>query len=133
MAVAPIFDKVLLSEFKTVSAMVSIYCKAHHHNVAGGTCQSCQEFKDYAHMRLDRCPYGQKKPNCNNCPVHCYKPNMKIKARDIMLFAGPRMLLLHPVMAIKHLFCSRKVVSKKPAGNNSNRHRRMQNHSVKGG
>ncbi|WP_445780362.1 nitrous oxide-stimulated promoter family protein, partial [Shewanella sp.] len=50
----------LLFEFRTIKAMVNIYCKAHHpmkppHDV----CEQCHTFLSYANTRLDRCPYGQ--------------------------------------------------------------------------
>ena len=39
---------------------------------------------------------------------------MKEKARTIMIYGGPRMLLKHPVMAIKHLLHERKPVPDLP-------------------
>ncbi len=125
MAFEQLLSGKLLSEFKTISAMVDIYCKAHHKSTGEGVCQDCQAFKEYAHTRLDRCPYGQDKPTCNKCPVHCYKPHMKQKAREIMIFAGPRMLLPHPIMAIRHLLSERKDAPGKPPAKSSNRHLRI--------
>ena len=115
----------LLREFNTISAMVEIYCKAHHQGFSGKPCQDCQDFVEYAHTRLDRCPYGQDKPTCNKCPVHCYKPHMKAKAREIMIYAGPRMLLPHPIMAIRHLLSERHDAPGKPPAESSNRHLRI--------
>ncbi len=119
-----LLDGKLLYEYKTMSAMVQIYCKAHHHAACVEQCEDCQAFLEYAHTRLDRCPYGQDKPTCNKCPVHCYKPHMKAKAREIMIFAGPRMLLPHPIMAIRHLLAERKAAPAKPPVHASNRHLR---------
>ncbi|MCG9748130.1 nitrous oxide-stimulated promoter family protein [Shewanella sp. cp20] len=116
----------LLREFKTIAAMVHIYCKDHC--PAKGdvpNCPECSEFLEYAHTRLDRCPYGQDKPTCNKCPVHCYKPEPKAKAREIMIYAGPRMLLPHPIMAIRHLWAERGPVPGKPPAAASNRHLRL--------
>lgn len=115
----------LLHEYQTIAAMVDIYCKAHKHNSQPvSDCQECQDFLVYAHTKLDRCPYGQGKPSCNKCPIHCYKPHMKDKARQIMVFAGPKMLLHHPMMAIRHLLSARDPVAGKPPANQSNRHLR---------
>ncbi|WP_394393916.1 nitrous oxide-stimulated promoter family protein [Shewanella woodyi] len=119
-----LLDGKLLYEYKTMSAMVQIYCKAHHHAACVEQCEDCQVFLEYAHTRLDRCPYGQDKPTCNKCPVHCYKPHMKAKAREIMIFAGPRMLLPYPIMAIRHLLAERKAAPAKPPVHASNRHLR---------
>ena len=57
---------------------------------------------DYAEVRLQKCPYGLDKPTCANCPVHCYKPGPRARARMIMRYAGPRMLLRHPYLTIRH-------------------------------
>jgi hypothetical protein len=63
---------------------------------------SCRDFLNYADLRLRKCPFGEHKPTCSNCPVHCYKKERKEEAREIMRFAGPRMLLRHPILAIAH-------------------------------
>ena len=85
----------------TMSTMVGMYCTAHH-ETDGGLCAECEKFLDYARVRLDKCPYGEEKPTCANCPVHCYKPQYRAKARQIMRYSGPRMLFRHPLMAIAH-------------------------------
>lgn len=111
----PLTDK-LLNEHKTIVAMTRIYCRDHH-KVDGKIdhlCDDCREFRDFAQFRLSKCPYGQNKPVCRVCPVHCYKKDMKEKARTIMIYGGPRMLLRHPVMAIKHLLHERKPVPELP-------------------
>lgn len=114
----------LLYEYQTIAAMVDIYCKAHHHKPNGKLCEQCAEFLAYAEVKLDRCPYGQHKPTCNKCPVHCYKADMRAQAKEIMIFSGPRMLLPHPIMAIKHLLAERGPVPGKPPEKASNRHLR---------
>ena len=53
-------------------------------------------------QRIDRCPYQEDKPTCAKCPIHCYKPAMRERVRQVMRYAGPRMLLYHPVLAISH-------------------------------
>ena len=45
---------------------------------------------------------------CENCRVHCYKPQMREEIRNVMRFAGPRMLFYHPIMAIRHVITSAK-------------------------
>ena len=51
---------------------------------------------------LDRCPFGEEKTTCARCPVHCYKPAMRERVRAVMRYAGPRMLLRHPILALQH-------------------------------
>jgi hypothetical protein len=89
-------------EFLTMTRMVGIYCADHHDGSANELCESCQGFLDYAQRRLDKCPYGEDKPTCANCPVHCYKPTQRAQAKAIMRYAGPRMLLRHPLLTIAH-------------------------------
>jgi hypothetical protein len=90
-------------ERNTVGAMIRLYCRVHHHP-ATGLCPECAALYTYAMMRLDRCPFGADKPACSDCPIHCYKPDMRGRIREVMRFAGPRMLLTHPLLAIAHLF-----------------------------
>ena len=86
----------------TMSKMVGIYCSDHHGGSEESLCEECAEFLDYANVRLEKCPYGEDKPTCANCPIHCYKPARKDQVKRIMRYAGPRMLLRHPILAITH-------------------------------
>jgi hypothetical protein len=94
--------KRLARERLTMARMVGIYCSAHHDLSRDILCTECQEFLDYAEVRLEKCPYGDDKPTCANCPIHCYKPARKAQAREIMRYAGPRMIFRHPLLAITH-------------------------------
>lgn len=98
----PVEKKRLARERLTMTRMIGIYCSAHHDGSDEVPCAACREFLNYAVLRLQKCPYGDDKPTCANCPVHCYKPARRTQASEIMRFAGPRMLLLHPLLAISH-------------------------------
>ncbi len=89
-------------ERRTIRAMIGIYCRDHHESTTV-PCATCKEFEEYAFCRLQRCPFGDKKPTCAKCPIHCYKPAMREQAKTIMRYAGPRMLRRHPILAIRHL------------------------------
>lgn len=88
-------------EKRVVEQMIRLYCRRKEGNRM--LCASCQELLDYAHGRLDRCHYGEAKPTCKVCPIHCYRPAMKERIQAVMRWAGPRMILYHPVAAIKHV------------------------------
>lgn len=103
-------EKRLARERVTMKKMVGIYCSAHHQTADDGLCGDCRHFLGYAETRLHKCPYGEDKPTCANCPVHCYKPAQREQARRIMRYAGPRMLLRHPILAIAHQFDSLRKV-----------------------
>jgi Nitrous oxide-stimulated promoter len=91
----------LAREWNTMTAMVRIYCRDHHHP-ADGLCAECRQFLDYAAVRLERCRFGEEKPTCANCPVHCYQRDRREQARMVMRYAGPRMMWEHPVMSLRH-------------------------------
>jgi hypothetical protein len=86
--------------------MVRVYCRAHH-GTRDSLCDQCQSLCDYALARLDRCPFGAQKTTCARCTVHCYKPGMRARIQEVMRYAGPRMLLRHPILALLHLLDSR--------------------------
>lgn len=91
-------------EQETVSEMIALYCRGVHGRGRGeGLCASCAELEAYARQRSARCPFMERKTFCSVCPVHCYKPEMRERIRLVMRYAGPRMLLHHPIMAIRHL------------------------------
>lgn len=91
----------LAREWQTMTAMVRIFCRDQHHP-AGGLCPECQQFLDYANVRLERCRFGEEKPTCVNCPVHCYQRERREQARVVMRYAGPRMVWEHPIMSLRH-------------------------------
>ena len=88
-------------EKRTIRAMVSIYCRGHH-APADELCSQCRELLDYSYNRLDRCPFGISKPTCGNCTVHCYKPSMRERVKQAMRYSGPRLLLRHPILSLRH-------------------------------
>lgn len=102
-------------ELKTIQAMVRTYCRSHGHSRSGPTCRACAELCEYATRRLERCVFGDAKPTCNNCVVHCYSTGMREKIRAVMRWAGPRMLLYHPILAIAHMIDKRKPVPTLPS------------------
>jgi len=89
-------------EKQTIAAMTQIYCRAHHGS-RETLCSDCAELLDYARRRLDSCPFGERKPACNRCLVHCYSTRNQERIKQIMRFAGPRMLYHHPLLSLMHL------------------------------
>ena len=99
-AVARFSNRRWAREWKTVTAMVRIYCREHHQ---GSTCAECQDLMRYIGLRLDRCHFGEDKPTCAKCPVHCYQRDRREQIKTVMRFAGPRMLREHPWLSVWHL------------------------------
>ena len=90
-----------------VSQMIAIYCRKKH-RCKTGLCPECLELDAYAKQRSDKCPFMETKTFCSNCKVHCYKPEMRTKIREVMRFSSPRMLLHHPMAAVRHVIESNK-------------------------
>jgi hypothetical protein len=117
----PSLSGVTAHEKKTVQAMLEIYC-ADHHTPGDGLCPECRALLAYAHERLDRCPYGDDKPTCKECLVHCYSSEPREAIRIAMRYAGPRMFRRHPWLALVHLWKER--TRKIPARPHARRGRR---------
>jgi hypothetical protein len=94
----------LKSEHTTLVCMTGIFCADHHDPEKGMLCEECAELMRYSERRLAKCPYGQAKPTCANCPIHCYKKRQRQEVRRIMRYAGPRMTYRHPLRALRHSF-----------------------------
>jgi hypothetical protein len=94
----------LRRERDTIEAMVRIYCQDHHAHLApmNSLCPECKGLMDYAELRLERCRFGEEKPTCANCPVHCSQKDRREQVRVVMRYAGPRMVYKHPVMSLRH-------------------------------
>lgn len=103
-------------EAKTIAAMVQIYCQGHGHvrEADAPMCVECGALLEYAARRLERCVFGDAKPACANCVVHCYRADMRERVREVMRWSGPRMLLRHPVLAILHLVDERRPAPRLP-------------------
>ena len=96
-------------ERRTIETMIQMYCKKFHDDKKE-ICQSCKELNEYANFRLKNCPFGENKPTCKNCPIHCYKSDMREEVRKVMRYAGPRMIYSHPIMGFRHIFTQFKKV-----------------------
>lgn len=91
----------IIEEKRIVESMIRLYCL--HYEGNKNLCEDCSEILNYAFMRLEKCPYRDNKPTCRKCAIHCYKPEMKQKIKNIMAWAGSRMFLYHPIYAVKHI------------------------------
>jgi hypothetical protein len=99
-------------ERHTVFLMIGLSCRERHGS-RQDLCSRCRELWDYAQRRLDLCPFAEEKPTCVACPIHCYTAAMRERVRDVMRYAGPRMLRRHPVLAVRHLLDGKRPLSAK--------------------
>ena len=90
-------------EIKLIGFMIDIYSKGNPHADF-----DTEALKEYAVERIQKCPYIETKTFCSSCKTHCYKAQQREQIRRIMRYAGPRMLLYHPILACKHVVDSIK-------------------------
>lgn len=84
-------------ETKVVCEVIDLYAAAHPDFDA-------ESLKDYARLRIARCPMMETKTFCSACSVHCYQAEKREQIRQVMRWSGPRMLLRHPLMTLHHLW-----------------------------
>ena len=82
-----------LNQEALVRDMIYLYCRKLHFT-KNGLCDNCDDLLQYAKLRLDKCPYGEGKPVCSNCKIHCYKKDYKEKIKEVMRFSGPKCFII---------------------------------------
>ena len=97
-------------EWLTVLKMLRLACtgRCGDRPRQDGLCGDCLELMEYARQRLARCPFQEGKTVCSLCPVHCYQAAMRGRIRDVMRYAGPRMIFRHPILAAWHMLDQRR-------------------------
>jgi predicted amidophosphoribosyltransferase len=98
-------------EKDTIFKMIKIYCNKHH-KPDGELCSGCRDFIEYADKCLFLCSYGVSKPACGICPTNCFSSDMQAKMVIVMRYAGPRMLFIHPILSVSHLFDALNITNK---------------------
>ncbi len=93
----------ILRERQGIEKMIGMYCKAQH-GANTKLCADCSALLEYARQRLEHCIFGEDKPVCAKCPIHCYRKSMRDRIIAVMRYAGPRMLYKHPLLALLHLY-----------------------------
>ena len=89
-------------EKRTVRKMIELYCRHHLHQDT--MAEEYQHLADFTCRRLDHCKYGEQKTACKDCPTHCYAPKEREAIREVMRWAGPRMIWYAPTDALIHFF-----------------------------
>ncbi|MBO7285679.1 MAG: nitrous oxide-stimulated promoter family protein [Alistipes sp.] len=94
-----------MSRIENEKAVVAKMIRLYYRRKLGLLEPSTEELEllSYAERRLTHCKFGEQKPACKRCPIHCYRSDMRAKIREVMRWAGPRMIIYDPVAAIKHL------------------------------
>ena len=90
----------IMREKRTVAAMVDIYCRAPH-----GSSGPVRQVRQAPGLRLlpaRSLSVRREKTPCARCQVQCYGATMRTHIKEVMRYAGPRMLFRHPILALLH-------------------------------
>ncbi|MHB8120566.1 MAG: nitrous oxide-stimulated promoter family protein [Desulfuromonadaceae bacterium] len=103
-------------DIKLIGKFVEVYCAGKHRG-AGRTrfilpaalgerslCPECAAFLEYALARRLKCPLEAEKPTCKHCRIHCYDQLHREKVREIMSYAGRRLMMRGRLDYLWHYF-----------------------------
>ncbi len=88
------------TEIETAVRMIRLFCRARH-GTKTSLCADCSVLLARVLERLRSCTRDPK-PACRDCAAHCYPPPVRARIKEVMRFSGPRMLLLHPLLTLRH-------------------------------
>lgn len=91
---------IIQQEITLINVMIECYYRKH----GAENDVTREQMLAYAQRRLEVCRFGEAKPTCQHCPVHCYHPRYRTQMKIIMRYSGPRMLVSHPILTLKHAY-----------------------------
>jgi hypothetical protein len=103
-------------DIRLIGKFVEVYCFGKHHGTlltpvtlpAGlgesTLCPECVSFLEYAIGKRLKCPLETEKPTCKHCRIHCYDKQRREKVREIMSYAGRRLMLRGRLDYLWHYF-----------------------------
>lgn len=103
-------------DIRLIGKFVEVYCAGKHGDVAREIftlpdgagerkfCRECYSFMGYAIAKRMKCPLEAEKPSCKHCRIHCYASEQRKKVREIMGYAGRKLMLRGRLDYIWHYF-----------------------------
>ena len=103
-------------DIRLIGKFVEVYCAGKHGAVerspialpagleARNLCPECAAFLEYAVTKRLKCPLEAEKPTCKHCRIHCYDRPRREKVREIMGYAGRRLMMRGRLDYIWHYF-----------------------------
>ncbi len=89
-------------ERENIRKTFGVYCNANHGTEGGKLCPKCTALLSTVMLKIQRCPYSIAKPICDACETPCFGEVPTKEFRAIMKSGQKKMLLSHPLMAVKH-------------------------------
>ena len=93
-------------ERENIRKTFGVYCNANHGTEGGKLCPKCTALLTTVMLKIQRCPYGIAKPICDGCETPCFGEVPTKEFRAIMKSGQKKMLLSHPLMAVRHKIAS---------------------------
>jgi len=103
-------------DIRLIAKFVEVYCAGKHAGLVRQSfllpgelgerrmCAECVEFMTYAIAKRLKCPLEAEKPSCKHCRIHCYGTAQREKVREIMGYAGRRLMLRGRLDYVWHYF-----------------------------
>jgi len=99
---------------KILARFIDVFCGTKHvgaektvREIDGETrvalCADCHELLDYSIARRELCPQDPK-PSCKDCKIHCYRPEMRVRIREVMRHSGMYMIKRGRIDWVLHYF-----------------------------
>jgi hypothetical protein len=102
-------DKAAVRDGRILARFIEVYCRGRHRDaprqpvefsgaLAGVLaappvlCESCSRLLVHGMARRLRCPM-KPKPPCRECTTHCFQPGYREEIREVMRYAGWRLVL----------------------------------------
>ena len=103
-------------DIRLLGKFTEVYCSGRHGDAAramvplpeglGGRslCPECAAFLEYAVTKRIKCPLEAEKPTCKHCRIHCYDQPRREKVREIMGYAGRKLMMKGRLDYLWHYF-----------------------------
>lgn len=103
-------------DIRLIGKFVEVYCAGRHGQAERNPfelpagmgerrlCRECAMFMEYAIVKRMKCPLEAEKPSCKHCRIHCYGKGQREKVREIMAYAGKRLMLRGRLDYVWHYF-----------------------------
>lgn len=103
-------------DIRVLGKFVEVYCSGKHRAAeqapvalpAGigerSLCPECASFLEYAVTKRLKCPLEADKPICKHCRIHCYDRQHREKVREIMSYAGRKLVMKGRLDYLWHYF-----------------------------
>ena len=71
---------------------------------SGSSVRNVLSFLEYAITKRLKCPLEAEKPTCKHCRIHCYDKLRREKVREIMSYAGRKLMMRGRLDYLWHYF-----------------------------